>query len=67
MYSEGTRIAGLKDSAIDKAFDFRMLCPKCKDSYMKVIVVHTKNSNVSHSSYDMKCEKCGYLTWVAER
>ena len=46
--------------------EIKILCPRCRD-YMRVITVHTYDSDMTHKSYDLQCPKCGYQTWIKDR
>ena len=52
---------------IKNKFENNTLCPKCRQEYMKVVVVHINDSDLFHASYDMVCKNCGYKDVMRDR
>ena len=55
------------EEIIKNKFEQTTLCPQCRQEYMKTVVVHTNDSDLSHASYDMVCKNCGYKTVMRDR
>ena len=50
---------------LKKKLSGSILCPKCRNTYMKVSVLY--NGTALHSQYAMKCPNCGYKCTSRDR